>query len=389
VETATDGTGDWILDNRAFTCWEKSQYSDLLWLHGKPGSGKSTLLKRVVALKSEESKRSNDRKRETAAALSPGQEFVDYLDTDSDIIVAAFFYSSRGKIPTEMSHTLMLRSLLYQILRGNSRLFPCFQSKFRELCKAKDGPTWTLNDLRTVFLSLRGTRTPVTIYIIVDAMDESDLDGRPGILAFLGEQCSSKSPCVFKGLIASRPYEDIGDHLAKFSRISLQEENAKDIKTVIFKGVETRKCKIEPRQLEKVRKYLMDHSHGVFLWVSIMFKELDQLAKQGLNETKLEKLLRSLPGEVRYLYKGIIERLQTESSDPEGAKKMLIWTAFADADLTTRELWDAIVLPPSHHGPFTPTADFLSRERLGWLGFDDLILTYCGGLIEVRLDTSP
>ncbi|PMD58736.1 uncharacterized protein K444DRAFT_415699 [Hyaloscypha bicolor E] len=120
IETAEENTGDWILSHRAFETWDKSPNSSLLWLHGKPGSGKSTLVKRVVSkMKSMQAKRRNiSHSNYEKTTREVDTEYVDQLATDHNIIVASFFYSFRGG-KNETSHTLMLRSLLYQILKDN------------------------------------------------------------------------------------------------------------------------------------------------------------------------------------------------------------------------------------------------------------------------------
>lgn len=388
VFTAKENTGNWILSHHAFETWDKSPNSSLLWLHGKPGSGKSTLAKQVMVSKTIESTQSMQAKShninpEKTTALEVDAEYVDHLATDRGIIVAAFFYSFRGG-KTETSHKLMLRSMLYQILKENSKLFPSFQPTYRELPKSMGSPVWSYEDLKYVFTSLRSIQTPLKIYIIVDAMDESDEDRRHEILDFLSDLGSSKSACIFKVLIASRPYNDIQGHLNQFGHIILQNENRRDIETVVIRGVErlSDNQKSSRDKLNKVRDYLIDNSDGVFLWTSIVLKELQELVTRGYSQAELMGVLTGLPSDLVDLYKHIVKRLNAKRNPRQVAegKKMLVWTAFAERPMTTEEFGDTVIIS-SDPEPFTSSSAFFSEARISH--FERRIAHNCGGLLEV------
>jgi hypothetical protein len=106
------------------------------------------------------------------------------------------------------------------------------------------------------------------IYIIVDAMEESNEDRKPEILELLLEFCSSEGPGTFKCLIASRTHDDIWRLLCKCDHIILQEGNRQDIETVTTKGLKKlSENNIIPRErLNRARNYLIKHCGGVFLW---------------------------------------------------------------------------------------------------------------------------
>lgn len=42
------GSGQWLLNNRAYSYWRASPVSSVLWLHGIPGSGKTELATSVI-----------------------------------------------------------------------------------------------------------------------------------------------------------------------------------------------------------------------------------------------------------------------------------------------------------------------------------------------------
>jgi Cdc6-like AAA superfamily ATPase len=269
VSEAQETTGSWIEDHAAYKAWDEDPNSSLLWLHGKPGSGKSTLAKRIVNSKRTESQKSRQMKNDGAShsnsgptsSEEPDKNYVDISDKDSNVVVAAFFYSFRGG-KTETSHTLMLRSLLYQILEQNSTLFPHFRDLYRTLLKTQGPhPEWSHKDLKSSLESLRDIQTQVKMYIIVDAMDESDKDQKPEILSLISTLCSSRSSCIFKGLIASRPELDIKGHLGKCHHITLEEENSQDIKNVIIRDLghisDLAELREPESELGEVRDYMI------------------------------------------------------------------------------------------------------------------------------------
>jgi hypothetical protein len=350
------------------------------------------LVKRVVDLKAIESILSMQTKSHSSSHLKPSKmtttentnaEYVDQLATDRDVIIATFFYSFRGGA-TETSHTLMLRSLLYQILQGNSKLFPSFQLAYRKLRTTDNGPEWSYKDLKSLFLSLRNAQTQLKIYIVVDAMDESEKVGRPEILDFLSDLRSSKPPCIFKVLIASRPHHDIQIHLKEYGHIILQKENRPDIETVIIKGLNdlSKKHKIPDGNLNRVRDDLIERCEGVFLWVSLVLRELGELLPNGFSEVDITNLLKSLPSDLVAFYKHIVQRLKESRKQCQmrEGKKMLAWAAFAERPITIDEFGDAVIIP-SDPGLFPPLDASISQLRIFHL--ERRIANNCGGLLEV------
>jgi GTPase SAR1 family protein len=388
VSEAQESTGSWIEDHSAYKAWDEDPNSSLLWLHGKPGSGKSTLAKRVINSKRTESQKSRQMKNDGASHSNSGPtSYVDISDKDSNVIVAAFFYSFRGG-KTETSHTLMLRSLLYQILEQNSTLFPHFRDLYRTLLKTQGPhPEWSHKDLKSSFESLRNIQTQVKMYIIVDAMDESDKDRKPEILSLISTLCSSRSSCIFKGLIASRPELDIKGHLGKCHRITLEEENSQDIKNVIIRDLgrisDLAELREPESELGEVRDYMIEHSHGVFLWVSLVLKELEkQIVNKGFSEANLMNLLKSLPFELGELYKRIVDELvaNREKEDVKEGQKSLVWAIFAERPLAIDEFGDSLIIPSGPAKlPLSEVSLRKSRIRL----LERRIAYITGGLLEV------
>lgn len=320
------------------------------------------------------------------------------------VLIADFFYSFRGG-KTTSNHKLMLQSLLYQLLKQDGRLFPLFRDTFRGCRSNGHQFSWELDDLRKIFASLGSFKACKKIYILVDAMDESDEQGRPDILQLLMQQCSQKSECTIKALIATRPLPagEINDRLSYCHLVVLQEKNKKDIENVIISSI--RAIMDTPNSpsidFEFIKNYMIDNAHGVFLWVVLVARELKELVLEGCSRVDLEDCLKQLPTELEDMYRLIIRRLcgqpehelkesKRKATKMKKAVKMLSWATFAKRPLGIEEFRDAIAVP-SVLEPFSLDTDFLIRNRIDMTDRTDrtdrmnhYLRAYCGSLLEIR-----
>ena len=150
--TATNA-GAWLSSNTQYTEWLASSESDLLWIVGKPGSGKSTLTKFIVSrLRTEGREREYDGRDLALNHCSDQSESQVRIGLDDDNpIFATFHYSFRGGF-TETSHELMLRSIVYQIFRANSRLFPLIRNRYRSMKETES--MWNYENLKSALQSV-------------------------------------------------------------------------------------------------------------------------------------------------------------------------------------------------------------------------------------------
>lgn len=203
----------------------------------------------------------------------------------------------------------MLRSIVYQIWSENSRLFPLIRDRYRALKtkvrEASDHKSfWSYSDLKWALKSLNGVDFNLRVFIIVDGMDESDDDKRVDILRFLLDLASPNlnSTCVVKIFIASRPENDINSGQRPVRHhIKLQEVNEEDIRMVVRGWIErmVSEAKCEEEVLSKVKDYIMEYSDGVFMWVTLVLRDLEQcIDKGGYTKLTLHTRLRSLPKEL-------------------------------------------------------------------------------------------
>ncbi|KAF4976154.1 hypothetical protein FDECE_18503, partial [Fusarium decemcellulare] len=123
----------WLEEDERYKKCQSSGSSSLLLIPGKPGSGKSTLAKIVVK------------------AIKASKDFDESL-------VAYFFYSYRGG-QKETSHTIMMQSILYQLLDQEPDFFPAFRERYRAQRRSNAGTVrWTLDDLIQIFGALSNVK---------------------------------------------------------------------------------------------------------------------------------------------------------------------------------------------------------------------------------------
>ncbi|KAI3317142.1 hypothetical protein HD806DRAFT_395873 [Xylariaceae sp. AK1471] len=402
VDDAPQG-GNWLPLHQEYREWIKNPVSDLLWIEGKPGSGKSTLTKQIV-------QKLHDERN------VPSQRELNNADLDQHTIIAAFYYSFRGGV-TETSHELMLRSIVYQIWSQNTRLFPLLQDSYRRLKLNGDnhsrmGPFWRYEDLKFALQSLHQVNFPLQIFIVADGMDESDNIRRSDLLSFLRNLSLQTSNCIMKVLFASRPETDINLHLQGDHHIILQKENAEDIRKVVMSWCEGLKYHSVPQDntkeppstksrypddFFKVGDYIAENSQGVFLWVSLVIRDLDALIRKGAYTiASLEKRVRKLPKDLggrNGFYHAIVQSLIRRQDEDEildeddkenerrQARKILTWMTFPKRPISMHELEDVLAIPLQIEDKDLRTYDF---ERHRPRELDRGLISYCGGLLEVR-----
>ncbi|KAH0541631.1 hypothetical protein FGG08_003921 [Glutinoglossum americanum] len=392
-------TGDWIWENPAFRDWYVAKGSTILWIQGKPGSGKSTLSKQILR------KLQIDHGVKGHAEIFSESDISTRLGWTNDskpivqmraernrdmTIVAGFFYNNRGG-QTETNHSQLLQSLLYQILCQDKRLFVPIRDIYRLLRDTHGNDTsWSHEDLMVVFSILsKFDEFPLRIYIIIDAMDESDEAGRLEILSLLSNFCSVDVRCVFKSVVASRPSPDVKNRLANLKdcrQIILQDENMSDIERVIdarLKPVETDLGPQSP-ELQYIRSYLLRHSDGVFLWVELVLRRVEEYVNSGATGDGIRERLEGFPDDLYPFYRDIIRQLEARGKcDITEAGNMIAWASCAGRPLDVQEFGDAIAIS-SVSGAGNLDSTVLKAKR--YRNLDHLrkgIKARSGGLLEV------
>ncbi len=363
-------TCEWLWVDENYHDWLTRGSSSLLCIQGKPGSGKSTLAKRILC------------------------KIRDSVST-SDDLVAYFFYSFRGG-RWETSHVTMLQSIFYQLLEQEPRLFNIVRDSYRAQRRAHSPHfTWEMPVLVDMLKALANFEMNGKVYLVLDAMDESDDRELPQILGTIQEVCSPNSRCTIKAVMTTRPLHKkiAGQQVKELSSLSLimDEKNRADIETMVDREIKNitddvrqEDDTIETTVFDGIRAYIKNHADGVFLWVSIVLKEFKRLTNEGWSKTNLDHLKVVLPVELKDLYQRITQRLEKNLSEPEIAlgRKLLTFASFALRRLSIEEIGDMVIVPSLLEDTrFQPHRGHLDR-RINLLG--RRIQIVCGDLLEVK-----
>ena len=282
----------------------------------------------------------------------------------------------------------MLRYLLNEILKNDESFFMHFQQEYRNL--GSPPKAWEYEKLKGVLRACLNHSLTRTIFLIIDAMDESDARDRADIVNLLHEASTPAKPtdkgCVVKVFLASRPINDIHRvNIPVDQRIRLQEKNRADIKKYtrhLFK-----KPIFSPYSdgaMGKIEEYIAKHADGVFLWVRVVGDELENYCWKGLPARRMLTFLESLPKELEGYYEYILRGLSTSDIDDiRDGTRILQFCLFSHRAIELLELRDGLGIP----GEIPPSS--LDLTPLSWEddkpGDIRLRLTNCVGcFVEIK-----
>ena len=330
-----------------------------------------------------------------------------------------FFYSFReGEL--QRSHYNMFRSILYDILdRDEAFFYHRFQTEYRAQRRRKPhGNTrvsWDYESLKRVLQSLQDYSLERRLYLIIDAVDESEENDRYNVLELLFDLCSQTENCITKVFIASRPVEELEARKRQsYNFIRLQDETKSDISNFAHSFL----ASLQLRDvLVQAEQYIVKNSQGVFLWVKLVGEELKAYEMKGYSEEKIFELLKQLPTELRDFYDlmldkmtrkeslivqllgwlfGIIDwlvglfhlmsidrRKRTDLQDKEQLRdsiKIFQFALFGRRPFAVDELRHALGIPDNPHIKFTPSIKSF-RQRIP----PEQRINYCGGhFLEIK-----
>jgi ankyrin repeat protein len=155
-----------------------------------------------------------------------------------------------------------------------------------------------------------------------------------------------------KMIITSRPHIYVDRHppLINVVQLSLTAEDSKsDIEAFVESRVQTLFTGIVDEKVrralgDEVRQALIGGANGMFLWASLILKELETAT--DTSPRAVRKTLKTLPPDLPGVYLNILSKIQPR--DQETAESILRWVTWAMRPLTLEELTIAIAIQPEH-----------------------------------------
>lgn len=307
ISKAHAKTCHWLFVREEYKTWRDPGTMDthhgFFWIKGKPGAGKSTLMK---------------------CAKKFGEE-------QHEDLVISYFFNARGE-ELERSVEGMYRSLLCQLLEKKPELSSAMMRHKKRLVLQK----WSVNTLKDLFeaaiRALDGTK--VTCY--VDALDEcDDQQARDMVESFEAfGQFAVEANMEFRVLFSSRHYPHITIATCTEMILEGQEGHEADIADYV-------RCKLKIGKSNlamEIRDAIRVRASGVFLWVVLVIRILNECDLKGKNHL-LKKRLEALPDELSKLFQEILQR---RTEDLDDTLLTYQWILFARRPLRREELYFAV-----------------------------------------------
>ena len=295
------GTCEWICLTDAFKIWSRKG-GKALCIHGSPGMGKTILAKYLFRrfrdanypfeIESFDMIQTPDTPGFTPSLKSPF--------TSSSAL--AYFFDART---SGRCHGVdMIRSLLYQILSNDRKLFKYAygNASFPEA----QGNFTQLAQLLKAILSDAGLGN---VHIVIDALDECDEKSQPDVMDLVVALSRSAKIRI---VITSRPAPSLWSRSNHLSCIDLrQAPQHNDIDIAGYVHTEVTKLSIKKKCTKEldtaIRSCLLTQSSGSFLWVQLVLQILDQQPTTG----SMRQVLENLPDSLSELFVYFLHRSST------------------------------------------------------------------------------
>ncbi|KAG8526141.1 uncharacterized protein KY384_000134 [Bacidia gigantensis] len=337
------GTCEWIKSHNLYASWLRTS-SQLLWLSGGPGKGK-TMLSIYLAEELERKAESLD-----------NSMFLQYFCDNKD--------------EKRRTAVTVLRGLIFQLLKSNSKLFkyilPSYETQ-RESLFANPA----FDSLWRIFKNMISDPVIGSTYCILDGLDECDVTSVEALLRSFVTLCSEMiddQPIFnFKFFLVSRDLPGIiPEILSERPRISLDPDAEKEVAGDIEQFIEAkinelaRLKRYSETLTTYVKKVFRNRAQGTFLWVGIVAREL-----MRYRASEVEAALNQIPSKLDELYARIL--LQTENSRRDMVAEMLRWVVMAVRPLTMYELMAAIDYP-TKPSAYVDRDDFI-KDQISYCGY--------------------
>ena len=271
------------------------------------------------------------------------EEYKSQTSTDTQNICYYFFKDDSEE---NRSATHALCAILHQLFSQNAGLvkhaIPAYKRNSTKLAHL-------FNELWSIFLSAAADPHAGCIICVLDGLDECAESSRLPIIRNLARFYREPEVTTkLKFIIVSRPYSSIGDAFWEenpdIASVQLQGESESEREAIRVEIDLVIKEKVKQFNSLRCRRKVVDDAHLVvqkhldsvenrtYLWVSLIFPELQKAA--GLAKSKLLQIIKSVPKTVDEAY----ERILNQSSDTTQARKLLHIVVAAKRPLNLAEM---------------------------------------------------
>jgi hypothetical protein len=264
------------------------------FINGKAGSGKSTLMKFIV--------NHHDTKKHLAQ----------WAEQDK-LIVAKFFFWNLGT-SLQKSVLGMLRTLMHTILDAHPELIPAvFTEAYHNWKESETIEEPTYVELKRSFRTLIAKSAKfLKLCIFIDGIDEFEGD-HLDISEFI---LSLASPKV-KVVVSSRPINACLYAFRKCSALKLQDLTKDDMEIFVQDNLASHETMVlltkqYPTDTREIVTEIQEKAQGVFLWVRLVVRLLTDGLVAGDTIEELRDKLRSLPPDLRDLYRRMMSKITPE-----------------------------------------------------------------------------
>lgn len=344
------------------------------FINGKAGSGKSTLMKFIA------------QHTETHTALSR------WTGKNHQLLMLDFYFWHLGSLLQKNVNGL-LRALLHRALTTYPDLIPAVFPKQYQNWKGgviEDEPSYA--ELKRAFnLLVVKSAKFLKICAFIDGLDEFESDRESDHRDVAEWLCSlTRHHDHVKVVLSSRPLNVCLNTFRNCPTLKLQDLTSKDMESFIegrlsshhIMAALTRRF---PLQASKLVSEIRDKAQGVFLWVRLVVRLLVDGLEDGDDFADLEERLRSLPPDMKDLYRRMFARVKAEYRVQAAKIFQLIhtWKATTSDPFTINTLFFAMKHPSDvwtlQNEPIDTPSLELFHERT-----DALIRSRCCGLLEVH-----
>jgi hypothetical protein len=332
----------WILDHEDFQQWRDDQKRRLLWIKGDPGKGKTMLLIGITEELEQQSKK-----------------------TAQDPYLLSYFFC-QGTDENLKNATSVLRGLIYLLCTQEQSLESHVRKHYARAGKRLFEDPNSFFALSGILKDMLGDSNLKKVYLIIDALDEceTDLD----LLLALVVQIASTFPHV-KWIVSSRNKLNIEAllRLDNSQRLSL-ELHAEHVSHAVdlyidHKVSQLPSVKQDSELQAKIRNQMREKANGTFLWVALVFKELQHIQRRNVL-----RVLEKIPADLPPLYRRMMKQIEQLEYDREFCYLVLSTVISAYRPLHLLELGTISGLPQP---------DFETKENL-----EDIVKT-CGSFLTV------